>query len=237
MGTTRWDVCDVHPPIPFSKQGTITIDRFDGYSLTLLWLSATVTEESIVTVRNIDPFVPEFLSGVLGGAHVMQTNGRYVLKTSSVTLARQLREIGFTGRKDASLPPPPVDDIPFLTAFFECRASFVWSLRYQTGKNPDKSYATYYPSLTFCASRPIMDRVVRTLCAHGMIPHRTLSPASNGTSSTLRITSNSQLRTIHDRLSPYGKNTEFWNAMYTHITTPPVPYYEYRERKDKERNT
>lgn len=212
----EWVLDDVAPSRPVTL-----FEQLDDYDIALLWLNATVSEDALL-VRDVDPFVPMYLARKLH-LHTWQRNGKTVLKISSKPLVRSLQGIGYTGRKDAELPPPPVDACAFAAAMTECRSSFVRQLRYP-GKSRDKRRAYYSPCISLCASYPILEQYMSILYALGICPPRKLAPAPNVTSATIRITSHAQLAEIVARLSGHGHNDEFWDQMIVHINKPPEPY-------------
>lgn len=216
-----WLVADAPPPLKHSKNN---VEVTNDYDLTLLWLNATIMDDGVIMIRSKDDFVPSYFADKYGCALWLMECGQYACKISSVALVHSLRERGFTGRKDSELIAPDVSDVEFAAAFIESRASFTRQLCYDR-RTRDKAHAYYVPAISMCASYPLMAAAAGALHRLWIIPPRQLSPAANGTSAMLRITSYAQLDAARNVLSVRGKNSAFWEQFDLHIQQPRQPYY------------
>ncbi|MCD8052235.1 MAG: hypothetical protein LUE89_11265 [Clostridiales bacterium] len=215
----RWDVKDVPPPPLYSKMSSATLGDLTDYEIGLIWLNGTLSGKNLL-IRSKGEFLPKYFSGRIPGSLWQHGGGgQFVFKTGSMQLLAELREIGFTGRKDAALCPPPVNPLDFAAALVESRCSFSRQLHHS--RNRQRYYA---PCVRFCASYPIMEQFVSTLSETGVIPPRKLTPAANQTSATLRITSREQMEEMHCLLSPIGQNQSFWDEFWVWAHSPKTPH-------------
>lgn len=229
-----WQVEDAPPPPRGAKSGSVTLDDLSDYELALLWLNATITDEANVVLRAKDGFVPSYFADRFSASLWQRESGSFVCKLSSVSLVRGLRALGFTGRMDAALPAPDVTDEALAAAAVETRSSFVRQLRYDRLHTHDKRYAYYVPALTLCASRPLLTAIAGALSRLTIIPPRRLSPAANGTSATLKITSHRQLDALRNTLSVVGQNAVYWEDLDRHIASAKQPYFADKRRDTDE---
>lgn len=225
-----WLVTDAPPPPRRAKSGSVSLAELTDYELALLWLNATVTDEANVVLRSKDGFVPAYFADRMGSALWQRESGTFVCKLSSVSLVRSLRDLGFTGRMDANLPAPDVEDAALAAAAAETRSSFVRQLRYDRRHTHDKQYAYYVPAIALCSSRPLLAAIADALSRLSIIPPRRLSPAANGTSATLKITSHRQLDALRNTLSVVGQNAVYWEDFDRHIATARQPYFADKRR-------
>lgn len=229
-----WQVEDA-PPLPRgAKSGSVSLAELSDYELALLWLNATITDEANVVLRSKDGFVPAYFADRMGAALWQRESGSFVCKLSSVSLVRGLRELGFTGRMDAGLPAPVVEDAALAAAAVETRSSFVRQLRYDRRYPKDRRHAYYVPALALCASWPLLTAIAGALSRLAVIPPRRLSPAANGTSATLKITSHRQLDALRNTLSAVGQNAVYWEDLDRHIATARQPYFADKRRQSYE---
>lgn len=218
-----WLVEDAPPPPRGAKKASAKASDLSDYELALLWLGATISGDAVV-IRSKDGFVPSYFADKLGCALWQRESGSFVCKIHSIVLVRSLRELGFTGRKDHALPAPDGAGAAFAAAFVESRSSLVRQLRYDRRHPMDKRYAYYVPSISMCASYPMLKTVADILHDLNIIPQRRLYPAANHASATLKICAHAQLDAICNTLSAYGKNAAYWDALERHIRQARLPY-------------
>ena len=216
------------PDIPFPDNGKMRrrAELYDlpDYILSLIWFTGSITGDAIV-IRHQDQELHNIIRAHIR-ASAWSRESTLVTKINGVEIVSCLRELGFSGKKDAARIPPSTDPREMAKAYFETHTSFTRELRHDR-HNPGRENASYHPAITFCASAPIIDALVLALCSLGVSPMRKISPAANGTSATIKYTSHSQLTAMHSLLSPdlgSGTNAAFWDRFDAHICTPPVPY-------------
>ena len=216
------------PDIPFAENRKMRnrAELYDlpDYILSLIWFTGSISGDAVI-IRHQDQDLHNIIGAHIRASAWSRENTR-VTKITGVEIISCLRELGFSGKKDAARIPPPTDPREMAKAYFETHTSFTRELRHDR-HNQGRENASYYPAITFCSSSNIIDALVLALCTLGVSPMRKISPAANGTSATIKYTSHSQLTAMHSMLSPdlgSGTNAAFWDRFDAHICTPPMPY-------------
>lgn len=235
------DILDIPPPPSARIRQPEELRSLPDYILALIWFSGTISGDAIL-IRNIDRYcidaIRQHIKASTWRSETPDGRERFLCKISGVELVQALRDMGFTGIKDAARQQPPVPELPFAKAFTELHTSFVWQLRYNRRYPRDKRYASYAPCIALCASVPVLDAYAGALCELGIAPPRKVGTAANGTSAAMRYTSNAQLREMHHQLSPdlgSGTHAAFWDAFDRHISQPPIPYFVKAGQGDGEK--
>lgn len=221
---TYLDLPDI--PLPANRRIRSRDELYDlpDYILALIWFTGSILDDAII-IRHQDRELHNII-----GAHIRSSSwvreNTSVTKINGVEIVSCLRELGFSGKKDAARIPPPVEPREMAKAYLETHTSFVRELRHDR-HNPGRENASYHPAITFCASSHIIESLILAFCTLGIAPIRAMSRAANGTSATVKYTSRSQLNAMHSLLSPdlgSGTNALFWSRFDDHISTSPVPY-------------
>lgn len=216
------------PDIPFPENRRLRkaseLSDLPDYILSLIWFTGSIVDDAIL-IRHQDQELHRIISTHLPGS-VWSRENTTVTKIPGIAIVAQLREYGYSGKNNTARIPPPVEPLPLAKAYLETHTSFTRALIHDR-HHPGKEYASYYPSISLCASAAIMETLSLALCYLGIAPIRRLSPAANGTSATIKYTSIAQLRDMHTILSVdlgSGTNAQFWERFDAHICTPPIPY-------------